>query len=209
MSQPATDRNRMGTQVGLTSNVYFFYHSHHLSFNCISVMRQRLCVSVTLWGSGLYRWHCTLHPECWGCLNIPFPLPREFLGETGGGDTVGNFIFFYEFSVTECTCVFACSGNTGVWCVTCFLLKLAFAGSWGYYWCFGRGVVKVGLTLACRRWFQVLCPGDVYANKKNALSSLQAKFRKIILALWIAKRKWKNRHGLGGRLGREEERKRR
>lgn len=49
---------------------------------------------------------------------LPSPLPREFLGGTGVGvgvcDTVGDFIFFYELLVIECTCMFACSGNTGV-----------------------------------------------------------------------------------------------
>lgn len=59
------------------------------------------------------------------------------------------------------------------------------------------------MTLACGRWFQVLCPRDVHANRKNTLSSLQAKFWKIILALRIAKGKWKYRHGPGRRLGRE------
>lgn len=108
-----------------TSNTYLFYRPHHLSFNCVSVITQRLRVPVTLQGSGLDPWHCTLCWECWGCLKpSPSPLPKEFLGEAGGRDTIGNFICFYELSVTESTCVFACSGNTGVWCVTCFLLKL-------------------------------------------------------------------------------------
>lgn len=117
-------------------------------------------------------------------------FPRNSLGETGGKGYCWKFHFLlWVISDREyvCVCMF-----WQYWCLMCdlfFIKVIAFAGSRGYYWCFGREVVKAGLTLACGRWFQVLCPRDIYVNRKNAFSSLQAKFRKIILALWIANKR--------------------
>lgn len=184
----------------LSSPILQLYFSDETKIVCLSYSLGIRVISMTL----------HIAPRVLRVFKHPFPSPQGIPWRNWWGGYCWKFHFLlWVFSdrVYVCVCMF-----WQYWCLMCdlfFIKVIAFSGSWGYYWCFGRGVVKVGLTLACRRWFQVLCPGDVYANKKNALSSLQAKFRKIILALWIAKRKWKNRHGLGGRLGREEERKRR
>lgn len=132
----------------------------------------------------------TWYPERWGHLGVLFPSPQGTPWRNWWGDTVGDFIFFYELLVTEYAWVFACSGNTDVWRVTCFLLKLQLSQGVGVI----TGVVGKQVSKLDSLWhvegdLKFFCLGDVYANRKNAFSSFQAKFWKIILALWIAKRK--------------------
>lgn len=181
----------------------------HLSSKCVSV-RRWMCPNYSVDQDNIHGNQKALNVAS-GVLRVFRHSPPSFPGnsvEELVGGYCGRFHFLLWVTgdrVYVCVCMF-----WQYWCLMCdlFLIKvIAFAGSWGYYWCFGRAGVKIGLILACGRWSWVLCPRDLYANRKNALSSLQAKFWKIILALWIAKGKEQTQPGRqtweGKKKGRE------